>query len=367
MVIFRSVLKALCCFSLALSALAQESPIKSFSLSSQQQAAMGISFSVPSLVETGSLLISASVTVPPDKQAIVSAPYPGQISRMLVDIGDNVKPGAALADFTSPLMGDARRLLLEATSDQRLAKEALARDNLLYKEGIIPQSRLNVTKAKAENANAMLLARQSEMNAASINFEDTKGNPAVLYATGTIKAPQAGTVIEAYNLIGQRVDTGTLLFKIADPSVLVLEINTSGQKARSMQVGDEITISSRNAKAKIIAVSQSVNASQSARVRASVVDKGSLHIGENVTATVLTRKSQNTSSNPAWSVPSRAITNWKGQSVVFTYSGNHVSMVPVSVISSDDDAASIQANLPAQAKIAVTGVAALKALAQKAE
>lgn len=175
----KSVLLALFYLAIPLGSAAQEAPIKSFALNSHQQAAMGVGFAVPSLVETGSVLISASVTVPPDKQAIVSAPYPGQITKMLVDIGDTVKAGSPLAEFTSPQMGDARRLLLEATSDQKLAKEALARDNLLFKEGIIPQSRLNLTKAKSENANAMLLARQSELKAGSINFDDSTSNAAV--------------------------------------------------------------------------------------------------------------------------------------------------------------------------------------------
>jgi RND family efflux transporter MFP subunit len=367
MTLYKSILQVLCCVVFSSNAFAQELPIKSFSLSSQQQAAMGVTFSSPTTVQTGSLLISASVTVPPDKQAIVSAPYPGQITRMFVDIGDSVKTGASMADFTSPQMGDARRLLLEATSDQRLAKESLGRDSMLFREGIIPQSRLNVTKAKSENADAMLLARQSELKAASINFEDSKANPSVLYATGTIKAPLSGTIVEAYNQIGQRVDTGTLLFKIADSSLLILEINTSAQKASSMQVGDEINIASRNAKAKILAVSQSVNASQASRIRASVIEKGSLKIGEHVTGTVLTKINQATAQKPTWTIPSRAITNWKGQSVVFVYSGNNIAMVPVTVFSSDDDTASVQASLPAQSKIAVTGVASLKALAQKAE
>ena len=367
MFFFKSTLLAACCLALALSAAAQDAPIKSLTLTSQQQAAMGVSFAQPNIAETGSVLISASVTVPPDKQAIVSAPYPGQISKLLVDIGDTVKAGAALADFTSPQMGDARRLLLEATSDQRLAQEALARDKLLFKEGIIPQSRLNLTKAKAENANAMLLARQSELKAGSINFDESQTNATTLYATGTIKTPITGTVIEAHNLIGQRVEAGTLLFKIADPSVLVLEISTSASKSRAMQVGDEITIASRNAKAKVIAISPSVNASQASRVRATVVNKGNLRIGDIVTATVLTKTSQNANSNPQWQVPSRAITNWKGQSVVFIYTGKDIQMMPVSVVSSDDDYATIQGNLPAQTRVAITGVAALKALAQKAE
>jgi RND family efflux transporter MFP subunit len=366
MISYRSATKAFWLLGLSLSVMAQDAPIKTLTVTSQQQAAMGVSFAAPTIVETGSVLISASVTVPPDKQAIISAPYPGQMTRMLVDIGDAVKTGADLADFTSPQMGDARRMLLEATSDQRLANEALARDTLLLKEGIIPQSRLNVTKAKAENANAMLLARQSELKAANVNFGENS-NAAAMYATGTIKAPISGTVIEAHNLIGQRVEPGTLLFRIADPATLVLDISTSGAKSQSVHVGDEVTIPSRNAKAKVIAVSQTVNASQSARIRAVVVEKGTLRIGDIVTASVLTKNNPISSNKPLWQVPSRAITNWKGQSVVFLYTGNNIRMVPATVISSNDDVASIQANIPAQSKVAITGVASLKALAQKAE
>ncbi len=367
MVSFRSALGILGLLTFSLSAVAQDTSIKTLTVSTQQQAAMGINFATPTIVDAGSVLVSAAVTVPPDKQAVISAPYPGQMTRMFVDIGDIVQSGSNLADFTSTQMGDARRLLLEATSDQRLAKEALARDNLLFKEGIIPQSRLNVTKAKAENANAMLLARQSELKAANVNFGDDDGKAATVYATGTIKAPLPGIVIEAHNLIGQRVEAGTLLFRIADPSVLLLEINTSGKKSQAIHVGDEITIPSRNAKAKVIAVSQSVNASQAARIRATVTDKGGLRIGDIVSATVLTKNNSSASNKPLWQVPSRAVTNWKGQSVVFAYMGSNILMVPVTVISSDDDVASIQANIPVQAKVAITGVASLKALAQKAE
>lgn len=367
MVNLRSTAKALWLLILPFSVLAQDAPIKTLSVSTQQQAAMGVNFAAPTIVDTGSVLVSGSVTVPADKQVIISAPYPGHMTRMFVDIGESVKTGADLADFTSPQMGDARRLLLEASSDQRLAKEALARDTLLFKEGIIPQARLNVTKAKAENANAMLSARQSELKAANVNFENDKSGVGSLYATGTIKAPISGTVVEAHNLIGQRVDTGTLLFRIADSSSLLLEISTSGQKSQSVQIGDEITIPSRNAKAKVVAVSQSVNASQAARIRANVVDRGTLRVGEIVTGSVATKRNPSPTDKPTWQVPSRAITNWKGQSVIFVYTGSNVLMFPVSVISSNDDVASIQANIPAQGKVATTGVASLKALAQKGE
>lgn len=347
---------------------AQDFTPKSLKITAAQQAAMGVNF-VPAIsVDAGSVLVSASVTVPPEKQAILSAPYPGQLSQMVVGIGDAVKVGSPLAYFTSPQMGDSRRMLLEATSDARLAKEALVRDNELFKEGIIPQSRLNITKAKAENANAMLMARQSELKAAGINFDDSKSKDAFnSYATGALKSPIQGTVVEAHTLIGQRVDTGTLLFRIADISTLNLEINTSGFKAMGIQPGDEIVIASRNAKAKVTGVSQAVSASQSARVRAVVEDRGTLQMGEVVTATIQAKMKPKVHDKTLWQVPSRAITSWKGQSAVFILSSTGVVLQPVSVISSDDDLASIQAPLSNGVKVAVTGIASLKALAQKDE
>jgi RND family efflux transporter MFP subunit len=350
------------------SADAQEPFIKSIKITTAQQAAMGVNF-VPTIrVDAGSILVSASVTVPPEKQVILSAPYPGQLSQMVVGIGDPVKVGSPLAYFTSPQMGDSRRMLLEASSDARLAKEALARDNELFKEGIIPQSRLNITKAKAENANAMLLARQAELKAAGINFDDPKNkNLLSSYATGALKSPIQGTVVEAYNQIGQRVETGTLLFRIADISTLNLEINTSGFKAIGIQAGDEIIIASRNAKGKVIGVSQAVSASQSARVRAVVEERGSLQMGEIVPATILAKIKPKPQEKPLWQVPARAITNWRGQSAIFVLADGGVSLVPVTVISSDDDLASIQANLASGVRVAVTGIASLKALAQKVD
>jgi len=359
-----------CCavFTFLGEAVAQDFAPKLLKVTAAQQAAMGVNFSPAITVDAGSVLVSASVTVPPEKQAILSAPYPGQLSQMVVGIGDPVKIGSPLAYFTSPQMGDSRRMLLEANSDARLAKEALARDNELFKEGIIPQSRLNITKAKAENANAMLMARQAELKAAGINFDELKNKEAFnSYATGALKSPIQGTVVEAHNLIGQRVDTGTLLFRIADISTLNLEINTSGFKAMGIQPGDEIVIASRNAKARVTGVSQAVSASQSARVRAVVEERGTLQMGEVVTATIQTKMKPKTQDKALWQVPARAVTNWRGQSAVFLLTDTGVALQPVSVISSDDDLASIQAPLSAGAKVAVTGIASLKALAQKGE
>ena len=82
---FRSHIVGLSLFSLILSGSlqAQEFAPKSLKLTANQQAAMGVNFAQVISVDSGSVLISASVTVPPEKQAILSAPYPGQLSQMV--------------------------------------------------------------------------------------------------------------------------------------------------------------------------------------------------------------------------------------------------------------------------------------------
>ena len=78
-------------FILSGSLCAQEFAPKQLKLTANQQAALGVNFAQAISVDSGSVLISASVTVPPEKQAILSAPYPGQLSQMVVGVGDSVK------------------------------------------------------------------------------------------------------------------------------------------------------------------------------------------------------------------------------------------------------------------------------------
>ena len=97
-----------------LGALAQVAPAQStasspllLSLNAKQQASLGVQVATVQASTGGQLLASATVVMPPGKEFTVSAPYAGQVSRLLVGVGDSVKAGAALAHFTSPMMGDA--------------------------------------------------------------------------------------------------------------------------------------------------------------------------------------------------------------------------------------------------------------------
>jgi RND family efflux transporter MFP subunit len=330
-------------------------------LSAQQQASLGIQVSSVKALKDGQLLVSATVVVPPGKEFTVSAPYAGQVSRLLVGVGDMVKAGRSLAFFTSPMLGDARRLLLEASLDSKNATAALQRDQALYDEGIIPAVRLQLSRSKQEVAQSLFRAREAELLATGMRFDANAG-----YATGTIQAPLSGTVSEAFVAVGQRVEAGALLFKLADTSQLQIDMQLSSDKASQLKVGDDVSIPSRSASAKITGVSRALDASQSARARALVIQRGSLQVGELVSVALHTEvKPSGDQFKSLWLVSSRSVTQWSGKSWVFVANDKGFEAQVVNIMSSTDDLSLVEATLSAGSKVAITGIASLRALMQK--
>lgn len=345
------------------SAVSAEQQDRLLSLTAAQQAVMGIQFSTVKASEGGGLLVNASVSVPPGKQVSIAAPYAGYISQLNVGIGDRVKAGDTLATFVSPAIGEARVQFTEAQTELALAEEAVTRDQLLFKEGVIAEVRLKSTLARAERARAALRAKQGE-RLASFLSEDSGGAGGLSASSGIFKAPVSGQLQEVPRLIGQRFEQGTPLFRIADVSALILEIGTSNPQSRYVQPGDRVTVASRNASGVVLGVSAAVDPTQSTRIRASVDTRGGLRLGETVTASIQVRTSHE-GQRPMLQIPARALTTLQNHSVVFVQSANGVTVKVVEVVYNDDESAFIHAEMAPNAKVAISGVAALKALALK--
>jgi hypothetical protein len=158
-----------------------------------------------------------------------------------------------------------------------------------------------------------------------------------------------------------------VLFKLADDSSLQLDIQLASDKAAQLQVGDAVSAPSREAQAKIVGVSRAVDASQLAKARAVVTHPGRLQVGEVVAITVQAKTLSPTRNATRWLLPARALTPWNNQSLVFVRQSTGFTAQAVRVLSSNDDMALVEANWPANAQVAISGVAALRALLQKDE
>jgi multidrug efflux pump subunit AcrA (membrane-fusion protein) len=344
-------------------------PDRNLPLDPKQQAALGVTLATVQVAQSEPLQASATVTVPTGREVAVTAPYPGQMVRILAGIGDSVKAGAALGQFVSPSAGEARRLQQEALIESRLFQSVLDREQALFEDGLIPAARLQAARAKVEAAQAVVRARDAEVNASGMQFESggaqRKGpNPsgvAAGYATGSLRAPMAGVVTEVFTPIGQRVDTGAVLFRLVDVSQLQFDIQLAPEKAALLKVGDTVTALQRQASAVVTGVSQAVDSSQLARVRARIQSHGNLQVGELLSVQVHPglRKA-----GTAWRVPSRCLTQWQGRPVLFVATSSGFSVQSVELISSNDDTSVVTGPLSADSKVAISGVASLRALLQ---
>ncbi len=358
--------------SVAFSAAAHP-PTPSLTLDAKQQATLGIRSVGIQAAQVEQLLASASVTTPPGKDITLTAPYAGQLSRVLVGLGDTVRIGTALGHFTSPMVGDARRQWLEASLEAQNTRAALQRDQALFDEGIIPAVRLQLSRNRDEAAKAGLQSRAAELTASGLRFDGpgSASSSGSGYATGILQSPISGVVVDAFTSVGQRVEAGTVLFKLADTRELQLDIQLSGEKAARLKVGDAVSIPARNAQAQITGVSRALDAGQSAKARAKVTQRGSLQIGETVSVQLqpglAATDASGKAAGPAWTVPSRALSQWQGQPVVFVANATGFTAQRVRIVSSNDDLTVIEAALPATAKVASTGIASLRALLQKDE
>src|SRR5574343_507489 len=105
-----------------------------------------------------------------------------------------------------------------------LAQAALQRDQAMHDEGIIPAARLQVTRNRQQAAEAHWQAQRSALQASGLGSSSD-------YASGQLVAPRAGNVVDVQASVGQRVEAGTVLFRIADLRQLQLDITLSGEKA----------------------------------------------------------------------------------------------------------------------------------------
>ena len=325
-------------------------------LDAAQQASLGVRTSAVLPAGTPSLMASATVTVPPGQEVSVTAPYAGVVVRLDAGLGDTVRAGAPLALLASPALAEARRQLREAELEARQAQAMLQRDQALHDEGIIPAARLQLTRMRQQASEAAWQAQQSSLQASGLG----RGGD---YASGQIVAPRAGSVLDVQASVGQRVEAGALLFRVADLRQLQLDITLSGEKAARLQVGDAVAIPSHDAQAQVLGVSRSLDGGQQARARARVTQRGRLQPGQVLQVQL---RPQPPAHGSAWQVPARALLTLQGRSWVLVANDQGYVATAVQVLSSDDDTATVQGTLQAQQRVASSGLAALRALLQAA-
>jgi len=324
-------------------------------LSAAQKKNLGIVTVVAATQDTSpALAYTARVTLPPASVRVAAAAGAGLVTQLHVQAGDTVKRGAPLVTLSMTGLAEAQNALTQARLRSQLAASNAARDEKLFSEGLIAESRLRATRSEAQSAHASLIAAQTALS--------MMGAGKVTGSSITLTAPIAGVVTESVAEPGQRVDAGMALVKVADLWNLALEIPLSTIQARQVAVGQSVTVTDSKASGRVIALLPQLNASQSVLARASLVDPDKLLRPGQSVQVALAGTSASQGKQPAQTliVPVAALVWQASRPYVFVETAQGFVPTPVQLIRQNASQAEVT-GLAGGSRVAAKGVAALKA------
>lgn len=350
--------------SLLLVCLSLASPVwagdKLIPISPAQRAALKIS-AAPIKADTAAATVGlpALVSIPPAQERMVAAPAAGLLTEVRVAAGDSVRAGQPLAVLRSEELIGAQRDIVQAAVQARLAAETASRDEVLFKEGIIPETRLQASRAAQAQARAMLNERRAWLRLIGLS-------PAAIGAAErgerladsvTLAAPMAGVVLEQKAVNGARVAAADALFRVARIDPLWLEIQAPADLAAMVKPGQRVSVADSAAVGTVVSVGRNVNAAQTVPIRARIGNQdGRLRLNQGVTARI-----EGMAGMRQWHVPVQAIVRVGGQNWVFVERPGGFEPKAVKVLSQSTLYSGIDAPFSGNEMIAVEGVAALKA------
>lgn len=344
-------------FALALACLGVAHAADDLALSAAQVKSLGIEVRVVDAGQGGSQGgLPARVTVPNEQLRVVAAPVAGMVERLDVAPGGSVKRGQVVARLASPQALELQRDALQAASQAQLAEQNRKRDEQLFAEGLIAESRLQASRATAAQAAAQASERRQGLALAGV-APGQVGGPLALVA------PIDGVVLEQGASVGQRVEASALIYRIARLSPLWLEIQAPVGLVGGLREGASVQVVGSEARGRVIAVGRAVDeGSQTVLLRASV-DAGaqSLRPGQTVSVALALP-----SAGTGLRLPTAAVARQGGEAVVFVQTatdaqGARFQPRAVKVGATQGDSVVVD-GVQSGERVAVKGVSGLKAL-----
>lgn len=331
-------------------------------LSPSQTKTLGIEIAPLPAKQQGELAgMPAKVIIPGNQLFTISTPLSAMVEQTLVGVGDSVKKGQPLATLLSPALAEAQRGLLQSSTQSQLAKENLARDEKLWQDGIISESRYRATQSMNREASAAFAERKQMLKLSGMSDADITRlqSDNTLSSQLTITSPIDGVVLEKTASAGQRLDAAIPLFTVAKLEPLGLEIQAPLANTHGLKVGASVTVPEYGAKGKLTAIGRSLSGGNQTILLRALITEGAhkLRPGQFVEATIGTSGS----AHNQWSIPNGALARIGNKAVIFIETVKGFRSEEVTVLQEGASNSVITSKLKGDEKIAVRGVSALKA------
>ena len=322
------------------------------------EVARSASADVQMSAQAGGLRLMGQVVTPGNDTGVVLSAVAGQLELVYVHIGTSVHAGEPLARVYSAELASMQREYLHARASAELAEARLTRDEALFKEGIIAEARLREARAAREMAVATRQEQHRLLRLAGYSEAEIGSfKPDSISSSVTLRARTGGIVLDQPAQVGQHVEAGTTLFRLAPPGKWWLELEASQAQAGEIKLGDLVRVDGCRAAGRVIAVGgQLRSASQTLPIRAEIPDAAScLRPNQYIEADVLRAAAAGLVSVPASSV----VRNGAGE-FVFVEEGGEFRPTQVMVARREGEQVLVRNGIEPGVRVATSGLVALK-------
>ncbi len=334
---------------------------QTIAISAQQQQLLGIVTEQPVVSHQSSYLsLPARVVVPTDQSFLVSAAQSGVISKVSVGEGASVVKGQTLLSMSSPDLLSLQRQYLQAINQQQIQLNQQKRLRSLWEDGVIAERRWLELNSAVQTAQANVNEQHSLLQLAGMSKPriNRLKNSRQLHQSLQVVAPSNGVILQRMIVPGQHVETMAPLFHLADLSTLWLEIRVPVSNINTIKIDDIVEIQQLDISAKVILLGRKVDReNQTVLVRALIsYSPPNLRVDQLVNVVFVKSATQS-----GYRLPIASVVRQQGQTYVFVQAGNGFEVRQVSIENSTSQFVVVSSGISGDEKIAVQGVAALKA------
>jgi len=205
--------------------------------------ALTVASAVPD--SAASVSLNGRLTWNEDVTVRVFSPFAGRVTRILRDVGQQVRPGEALALIAAPDFGQAQADARRASTDLALAERTLERQDDLMQHGIV--ARKEVEQAEADVARA-----RADYQRARVRLQLYGGDTAAVDQLLPLKTPLGGRIVDRSITPGQEVRPDQMLanapqlvaplFVVTDPSRLWVMLDVPERELPLVREGAALVV-----------------------------------------------------------------------------------------------------------------------------
>jgi len=185
------------------------------------------------------VLASAVMVAAPRAQAVVTARVAGTVVRVTKRLGEVVAAGESLAQLDSREAAAMAAELLGAEAHQQQLRAALKREQYLYDQHVAARQDLELAQSQMAAADAEVQRARTAVAGVRVAADGK---------SVALTSPVAGRLIAVAAVLGQSVQADEVLFRVADPSQLLIEAAVTAVDAARLQPGDSAQITTSSGK-----------------------------------------------------------------------------------------------------------------------